>query len=339
MATLAKRKTKDSFTYVVDYYQNGKRKRRSIGTSDRKLAKKVFDKIKGDLVMENHGVPTAKDTKKILLEDYFEEYLKYSKANKSKNTYLIENNSLKKFINFIGNCHISSITEKDCDRFKSEYRNNGSKPSTVNTYLKSLKTSFQVACKWKYLTENVFKKIDMCRIEENGAPKCYTNEQIRNLLDCIRTEPFRNLILVYLYTGCRRTEALNLVWDDISFDKGTIEFRKTKSKRSRHVPINSKLLPVLKKMYKERKNDDKLFTYCQEYATQGVKRYLREIGIDNGLCVHSLRHTFASTFVMSEGDLYTLKEILGHSSITMTMIYAHLTPDYLKEAMNKVKYE
>ena len=53
---------------------------------------------------------------------------------------------------------------------------------------------------------------------------------------------------------------------------------------------------------------------------------------------HALRHTFASHFVMNGGNILTLQKILGHADIKMTLLYAHLAPDFLGEEMNKVKF-
>ncbi len=54
---------------------------------------------------------------------------------------------------------------------------------------------------------------------------------------------------------------------------------------------------------------------------------------------HALRHTFASHYMMSGGNILTLQKILGHSDIKMTMIYAHLAPDYLGDEMDRLKFQ
>ena len=56
------------------------------------------------------------------------------------------------------------------------------------------------------------------------------------------------------------------------------------------------------------------------------------------MTVHNLRHTFASHLVMNGTDLYTVSKLLGHSSVKVTQIYAHLTPDYLKASVDRLKY-
>jgi len=59
----------------------------------------------------------------------------------------------------------------------------------------------------------------------------------------------------------------------------------------------------------------------------------QEFDLPKGQAAHVLRHTFASHFMINGGNILTLQKILGHSTITQTMTYAHLAPDYLNEAM------
>ncbi|HBO1386955.1 TPA: tyrosine-type recombinase/integrase, partial [Pseudomonas aeruginosa] len=95
----------------------------------------------------------------------------------------------------------------------------------------------------------------------------------------------------------------------------------------RSVPISTDLQARLEKYFAGRNR----FPSCREAFARMVKRC--GIVLPRGQCTHVLRHTFASHFMMNGGNILALKEILGHSSLNMTMRYAHLSPEYLRDAI------
>jgi len=169
-------------------------------------------------------------------------------------------------------------------------------------------------------------------------PKYLSESQVKKLVDDIKDERFRNLVIFYLATGCRRDEALNLIWKDVDLKNKKVVFRETKSGKSRFLPINKNLLIVLKRMSNTKKQDERLFEYNSDYVTHKIKKHLKNIGFNSRISVHCLRHTFASHLVMSGVDIYTVSKLLGHSDIKVTEIYSHLAPDYLKSSIEKLNY-
>ena len=104
-----------------------------------------------------------------------------------------------------------------------------------------------------------------------------------------------------------------------------ITFTNTKSKKNRTVPISKELFDMLPK------KRGRLFNDAYESFENAVER--AEIELPKGQLTHVLRHTFASHFMMNGGNILVLKEILGHSTIEMTMRYAHLAPSHLESAV------
>lgn len=93
-------------------------------------------------------------------------------------------------------------------------------------------------------------------------------------------------------------------------------------------PKARKTAPISQDLYNELpKNRGKLFTPCRKAFERAVKR--AGVELPEGQCTHVLRHTFANHFMMNGGNVLVLKEILGHSDIKMTMIYAHFAPTHL----------
>ncbi|EBZ6396122.1 site-specific integrase, partial [Salmonella enterica subsp. enterica serovar Enteritidis] len=130
---------------------------------------------------------------------------------------------------------------------------------------------------------------------------------------------------ICLATGARWSEAENLQGHQIS--KYRITYTKTKGKKNRTVPISQDLYHELPK------NRGKLFTPCRKSFERAVKR--AGIDLPEGQCTHVLRHTFASHFMMNGGNILVLRDILGHSDIKMTMVYAHFAPEHLEDAVTK----
>ncbi|HHT5365206.1 TPA: tyrosine-type recombinase/integrase, partial [Klebsiella pneumoniae] len=145
-------------------------------------------------------------------------------------------------------------------------------------------------------------------------------DEIKRLLDACADSQSSSLLMIAkicLATGARWSEAENLQGHQLS--KYRITYTKTKGKKNRTVPISQDLYDELPKIR------GKLFTPCRKAFERAVKR--AGIDLPEGQCTHVLRHTFASHFMMNGGNILVLRDILGHSDIKMTMVYAHFSPD------------
>jgi len=146
-------------------------------------------------------------------------------------------------------------------------------------------------------------------------------------------------VLVSMFTGLRQGELFALTWADIDFNAKTITVRprNAKSGKVRHVPMNAE---VIKLLSVRRGNDPEalVFTYMGHaiVSPKTAWRTLTRAAKIDGFRWHDLRHTFASRLAMAGVDLYVIKELMGHSSITVTEKYAHLQPHRHHEAVAKL---
>jgi len=147
---------------------------------------------------------------------------------------------------------------------------------------------------------------------------------------------------VLAYTGLRLSELINLTWQAVDIEREKIAVvGRTKSGRRRFIPINPNLRPVLKGLPKSGRyvfdngEGRPMLTGSRWYRV--LERILRDCGIQ-GAHPHTFRHTFASHLVMAGADLRAVQELLGHSDIRTTMIYAHLSPGHLKNTVEKLDY-
>ncbi len=177
--------------------------------------------------------------------------------------------------------------------------------------------------------ENPLATVRPIKLQENEL-SFLTTEQMQELLGAIEKNADNPHVLLItqlcLATGCRWGEAEGIKTRHIG--KGRVTFTDTKSGKNRTVPIPAEIEKSLKGHGAEY---PAMFTS----SIGAFRRALAKTTIElpKGQAAHVLRHSFASHFMMNGGDILTLQRILGHSSIVMTMRYAHLSPDHLNDAL------
>ncbi|WP_176115351.1 phage integrase, partial [Salmonella enterica] len=214
-------------------------------------------------------------------------------------------------------------------RLKGEVRNEDGtlmspvKPRTVNLEQRNLSSVFGTLKKLGHWSApNPLAGLPTFKITEGELAFLSVDEIKRLLAACAESQSPSLLMIakICLATGARWSEAENLQGHQIS--KYRITYTKTKGKKNRTVPISQDLYHELPK------NRGKLFTPCRKSFERAVKR--AGIDLPEGQCTHVLRHTFASHFMMNGGNILVLRDILGHSDIKMTMVYAHFAPEHLE---------
>jgi site-specific recombinase XerD len=133
---------------------------------------------------------------------------------------------------------------------------------------------------------------------------------------------------ICLATGARWSEAEELQENQVR--NSMIEYARTKSGKTRAVPINEELESAIQRHKSEHGQMGRIFGYSISAFREGVER--AGLVLPEGQMTHVLRHTFASHFMMNGGNILTLQRILGHANVTMTMRYAHMAPEHLQEA-------
>ncbi|HEX7763599.1 MAG TPA: tyrosine-type recombinase/integrase [Cellvibrio sp.] len=182
--------------------------------------------------------------------------------------------------------------------------------------------------------ENPIRSVKPLSIREREL-SFLSQDQINELLDSIRSDSINPhlepIVLICLATGARWSEAHSV--KPSSIQKNVITFSATKNGKVRAVPVADSLIVYLKSHWSK----FGAFTCSLSSFRRALVR--TSIQLPKGQSAHALRHTFASHFVMNGGNILTLQKILGHSTVVMTMRYAHLSPDHLQDAikLNPVK--
>lgn len=176
--------------------------------------------------------------------------------------------------------------------------------------------------------ENPLSRVKPLQLQERSLT-FLTDCQVNELLDVIQVGTDNPhvypLTLICLATGCRWSEAESLTAKDVR--SGLVTFEGTKSGRVRSVPVSDSLVLLIREHWQVYGP----FTGSLSSFRRALKRC--SFQLPPGQASHVLRHTFASRFVQSGGNLVALQQILGHSTINMTMRYSHLAPDHLGQAV------
>jgi integrase len=205
-------------------------------------------------------------------------------------------------------------------------------PATLNRELSLLKHLFTKAIEWGKCKENPAKKVKKLKGEVKRVRFLMPDEVQMLLSNC--PECLNPIVTVAVHTGMRKGEIFGLKWPQINFEQGLITLHDTKNGERRDIPMDETVKTILKEI--ERKGDH---VFCNEEGENFVRLQrsfegaLKKSGIED-FRFHDLRHTFASNLVMAGEDLNTVRELLGHKDLTMTLRYAHLSPNHKTRAVN-----
>ena len=325
------------FLYTVDY--RGRKVR--LRFDRREDAEALQDKIrqeKYEKKLVGVGLRKARHSIKECLEDY--------RATKA----LLRPKSVQKYTAIIKQfghyCEKMSI--KYIDEFSPEYATlfynelvkeitlikNGkeevvrSAPKTINFYIQTVKGFFQEEVIKDHLMKSPMLHVKNVKVS-NKKPDFYTIEELNKIFSQEMSPEYRKFFLGLLYSGMRFSEAANLTWDYVDFEQSKIYIRAPKGKHlktenaERDIKIPKVLLNLLIEMQKSKKSD---LVFCTSSGTQIKERkalmICKEVaesaGVSSRAFLHKFRATYATILVRSKVSLDTIKELLGHSSVTIT---------------------
>jgi len=317
--------------------------------------------------------PESESKDIVTLRVFMEEYKVLVQKNRSTSYYrsvTIALNYLSEY--FKSQRAMNEITLHELESFLIYLQQKVKKGYVV--YYRNLKAAFNKANDWGYVNTNHFTKIKLPK-RQKTAPAYITTEQLSAISEQIKNEVVKDLVMFAFYTGMRLNEIVNLKWKNINLSSqiitvGDEEFI-TKGRNQRFIPICEEALTSILST-KERKNDtpqilrmqnplsrrigtscvspfikkgeNTLYVFSKpngvrftgDYISKTFKDACKKAGIDKSIHFHSLRHSFASHLVQRGVSLYTIKELLGHSSISTTEIYSHLNIDSLRDAVERL---
>lgn len=331
--------------WILDYYlPSGNRKREVVTISgidpaqiNREDAKKALSIRKSEMAQGKFDI--AQTEKRILFTKLAERFMEYSEANKK--SYERDITSIKYLSRAFGDKNIHQINSWHIEQYKSNRKKDltcyGRPPSnaTINRELACLKTMFNKAIEWSLISANPAKDIKSFR-ENNVNLRILSPEEFQKLYDN-SSDIFKSFLTIAINTGLRPGEILNLRWKDIDLKQNYINVTDSKNGESRKIPINKALHKCLSNYLN--KDNVCVMTHKDGSPVKSNKgafySALKKSGIDH-YRIYDLRHTFASNLVMAGVDIVTVKELMGHKDISMTMRYSHPTPEHKKQAVERL---
>jgi integrase len=293
------------------------------------------------------------------IDDTYMPWFKAHHKGHEKTLHTLENN-----FDAIMAQRLDAITGRDLEQIRTGWMQAGNKPSTVNRKMGSISGVFSRAVEWEYIAAHPLAKLkqlkvdsmgkvryldadetkrlrealdarqDEARAERETANQWRANrgkEQMQSLLQLPFTDHLKPMVLVSLNTGMRRGELLDLKWSAVNFDLKTITVAgaTTKTSDTRHIPMNKETFGVLEGWKKQVGKSRYVFPSQAGGRLEDVKSAwlnLLERAKIEGFRWHDMRHDFASRLVMAGVPLNTVRDLLGHADIKMTLRYAHLAP-------------
>ena len=153
------------------------------------------------------------------------------------------------------------------------------------------------------------------------------------------------IFTMFAYTGLRRTELINLNWNDINLGNKYLIVRKSKNKNQRIIPLHDRVIELLDLYLTQRlplKNNALFIGRTgQRIHHNSLKnlfdRYIKIAGLSGkGYTIHTLRHTFATRLLNKDVSLVNIKNLMGHRSLESTQIYLHVTGKELVDSINSL---
>jgi site-specific recombinase XerD len=281
----------------------------------------------------------------MLLKDYLD-YLEIEK-NRSIKTRVNYERYLKRFLEFSKISKPEQISQDLTRRYRLWLNRTGIKRNTQNYHLIALRNFL------KYLAKRDIKVLSADKIELGRQSERQVifleNNELERLLNAPNGGSFKTLrdraILELLFsTGLRVSELCALNRDSINLKSGEFAVR-GKGDKIRLVFLSETAKEALKNYLKKRGDvDEALFVRNIKNPAKSdnlrlttrsierlVKHYAAKAGLSKKVTPHSLRHSFATDLLMNGADIRSVQELLGHSSITTTQIYTHITNKQLRE--------
>ena len=353
--------------WYLDLRVKGRRIRKRVGSS----------KEIATLALRDAEVKAARDEfgfakNDIAIDQFFDLYLEYSRVNHQQSTVNRYRAVIDHFRRFLGGNNkfsfMSEINAELIDRYKvfrkdawvnpngqrvdsdsavTPHTRRGARAHTINFEVGALRTIFNLAIKWDYIKVNPTKGVTKLKVNDSKPPRFLSQHECKKFLQACPSNLYP-IYFTFLNTGMRKGELENLEWSDIDFRRRKIAIKRKEDWQpktgEREIPMNDALVDLLQRLRPSKtmqkgyvfssSDGGKLKTKLREKLIQIAKKAeLKDL-----TRVHTLRHTFASQLVMSGVDLPTVMKLMGHSDIQTTMIYAHLSPDHLSDAVNKLSF-
>ena len=275
--------------------------------------------------------------------------VKKASAN-TEQSYKRDLKKLAAYLTLKGVNDVSAVNDRILKEYIDEMTEGGAKPSTVSRSIASIKAFFHYQYSHELISRDPSLLLKAPKIEKK-FPEILTTEEVVKLLEQPKGDTPKDIrdkaMLELLYaTGIRVTELINLEVDDVNLKMSYLLC--SEGGKERIIPFGAAAKEALTRYLKSGReamvsdrSSKLLFANCsgQHMSRQGfwklIKYYAKKAGIDADITPHTLRHSFAAHLVENGADLRSVQEMLGHSDISTTQIYASMNHNHIREVYTR----
>jgi integrase len=303
----------------------------SCKTSNKKTAEeRLVDRRKE----AQEGLTPAAPIKPFALEELKERYLSFVGHQRGVATKKIH---FAHFNRVWGNPPIHSLTVEVLDQYRALRLGEKIGPATINREMATLKHALSKAVDWKLLRKTSREELTSIKKyqEPDGRLRYLSGEAEAERLLQACDDSLRSIVVTALHTGMRKGELLGLTWDVVDMTHGFIRLKQTKNGKARALPFNETLWSLFSGL-RTRQDVPWVFHDVAGNRWNDIRHPFDRACETAGLTdfhFHDLRHTFASWLIMRGVPLATVSNLLGHTTPTMTLRYAHLSPKHLTSSV------
>lgn len=293
-----------------------------------------------------------------MLEDHLKDFIHFLLVEKglSENTMISYERDLKRYLSHLKTVQaikgIDEVQRTHILQFIGELKNEGKSSKTIARHIASIRSFHQFLLRDKAVSHDPTVHIETPKLERN-LPKVLSMEEVETLLETPKGSGHFGLrdkaMLEILYaTGIRVSELIGLNLDDLHLNMGFLRCI-GKGNKERIIPVGRTATEALEryleagrpKFPRQKSREDALFLNHQgnRLTRQGFWKILKKLAFDanieKDLTPHTLRHSFATHLLENGADLRAVQEMLGHSDISTTQIYTHVTKVRLRDVYSK----
>jgi integrase len=352
-------------SYIVTW---GRGRRKTIGAYPLHTVEAMRTKARRILLdAEEHGEPSVAARRSATLGEFFREHYKpHVEANHKDHAGNLQ--AIAAEFAHLFDKPLTAISAFDLERYRLAKLKAGVSPKTVNRHYDRIRSLFARAVEWKALEASPMRTVKRSRVDRAGVVRFLSDaeeaelraalaardERMRReresanawraerdypLFPAIPADGFGDvltpMVLLSMNTGMRRGELRKLEWTDVDFARAILTIRGgyAKSGQTRYVPLNVQALDVLRRWRAQSEGGGRLFPVLR--VDKSWTAVLKAARIER-FRWHDLRHHFASRLVQRGVDLNTVRELLGHADISMTLRYSHLAPEQKAAAVARL---
>lgn len=339
-----KRKQEKLELLLFTYPKNNTERQKNKEVND--IANKILTLKKAEVIESKHSF--LKPDSKILLSEYFMKLADERKNSKSNyGNWLSTYKHIISFLNKNYNPDAFKLTDVDDEFIKGfkkyldteEVTKSGNQLSNNSklSYLMKLRACIREAFNNKLIDDNPFNRIKGFKTEDTKR-EYLTLDEIQSLANAeCRYPVLKTAFLFSCLTGLRWSDIFKMKWSEIKSTNGEYKyiFNQQKTNQLEYLPISNQAIELLGK---HRKSDDRVFKGLRynSYFNTELQRWVLKAGITKTITFHCARHSYATLQMTLGTDITVIQKLLGHKSISTTLIYSKVIDQKKTEAVNKI---